>query len=88
MALFSKVSSQGQISVPAEVRRDLVVEPGAVLSWEKHPEGYLLRRRAMYRVEDFWEIAKPFRLKKPPTIEEMDEAIGQELEEKYGKRSR
>jgi len=30
----SKVTAQGQISVPAEVRRQLGVGPGSVLVWE------------------------------------------------------
>jgi bifunctional DNA-binding transcriptional regulator/antitoxin component of YhaV-PrlF toxin-antitoxin module len=88
MAFYSKISSQGQISVPAQVRLDLVVEPGSVLCWEKRGEGYFLTRRATCRVEDFWQIAKRFRLKRPPTIEEMDEAIALEIEEKHGKRGR
>src|SRR5690349_5426920 len=36
MALaYSKITAQGQISVPAEVRRKLGLGPGSVLEWEE-----------------------------------------------------
>lgn len=41
----SKVTSQGQISVPAEVRKRLGVGPGSVLVWEVR-DGEVLVRRA------------------------------------------
>ncbi|MGN6730352.1 MAG: AbrB/MazE/SpoVT family DNA-binding domain-containing protein, partial [Candidatus Binatia bacterium] len=31
----SKVTAQGQISVPAEVRRKLGIGPGSVLEWDE-----------------------------------------------------
>jgi AbrB family looped-hinge helix DNA binding protein len=40
----SKVTSQGQISVPAEVRRKLGVGPGSVLEWQERKDGFLVRR--------------------------------------------
>ena len=41
----SKVTSQGQISVPAEVRKRLGVGPGSVLVWEVR-DGEVFVRRA------------------------------------------
>lgn len=41
----SKLTAQGQISVPAEVRRRLGVGPGSVLVWEER-DGELVVRRA------------------------------------------
>ena len=40
----SKVTAQGQISVPAEVRRQLGVGPGSVLVWEWRDGAYVVRR--------------------------------------------
>lgn len=40
----SKVTAQGQISVPAEVRRQLGVGPGSVLVWEWRDGGFVVRR--------------------------------------------
>jgi antitoxin PrlF len=45
MATHSKVTAQGQISVPAVVRQKLGIGPGSVLEWEVR-EGVCLVRRA------------------------------------------
>ena len=42
--LQSKVTAQGQISVPAEVRRQLGVGPGSVLIWERRDGEFIVRR--------------------------------------------
>lgn len=44
LVAMSKVTSQGQISVPAEVRRDLGVRPGTELVWDRKENGeYVIR---------------------------------------------
>lgn len=40
----SKVTAQGQISVPAEVRRQLGVGPGSVLVWQWRDGEFVVRR--------------------------------------------
>jgi len=42
----SKLTTQGQISVPAEVRRRLGLGPGSVLEWDEEEGGKLIVRRA------------------------------------------
>ena len=44
--LHSRITAQGQISIPAEVRRSLGVGPGAVLEWESCDGGFVVRRAA------------------------------------------
>jgi antitoxin PrlF len=41
----SKVTAQGQISVPAEVRKKLGIGPGSVLEWDEQ-DGEIVVRRA------------------------------------------
>ncbi len=48
----SKLTAQGQISVPAEVRRKLGVGPGSVLEWDEEDEKIVIRRSARYSSED------------------------------------
>ncbi len=43
-SIQSKVTAQGQISVPAEVRRQLGVGPGSVLVWEWRDGAFVVRR--------------------------------------------
>jgi len=40
----SRLTSQGQISVPAEVRRQLGLGPGSVIEWEERDGEYVVRR--------------------------------------------
>lgn len=40
----SRLTSQGQVSVPAEVRRRLGLGPGSVLEWEEEGERIVVRR--------------------------------------------
>ena len=40
----SKLTAQGQISVPAEVRRRLGIGPGSVLVWEERDGEFVVRR--------------------------------------------
>ena len=42
--LQSRVTAQGQISVPAEVRRQLGLGPGSVLVWEERDGEFIVRR--------------------------------------------
>jgi AbrB family looped-hinge helix DNA binding protein len=40
----SKLTAQGQISVPAEIRKKLGVGPGSVLEWDEQNDEVIVRR--------------------------------------------
>src|SRR6185312_10081118 len=48
----SKLTAQGQISVPAEVRQRLGVGPGSVLEWDEQDEQVVVRRAGRYSSEE------------------------------------
>jgi antitoxin PrlF len=48
----SKLTAQGQISVPAEIRRRLGIGPGSVLEWDEEGEKIIVRRVGRYTSED------------------------------------
>lgn len=48
----SKLTQQGQISVPAVVRRKLGVGPGSVLEWEEVGDHMRVRRAGTYTSEE------------------------------------
>ena len=53
MALgHSKLTTQGQISVPASVRRKLGIGPGAVLEWDEDGAQVVVRRAGRHSSED------------------------------------
>ena len=71
----SKVTSQGQISVPADVRRKLGIHPGSVLEWEEDGDKFVVRRAGEYTFEDIHKALFPNGPPKPRTVEEMKEGI-------------
>ena len=48
----SKITAQGQISVPTAVRRKLGVGPGSVLEWDADGEQIVVRRAGRYLSRD------------------------------------
>ena len=52
----SKLTAQGQISVPAEVRKKLGVGPGSVLEWDEQGDAVVVRRAGRYTSEDIHNV--------------------------------
>ena len=61
----SKLTAQGQISVPAEVRRKLGLAPGSVLEWQEEGDHVLVRRAGKYTSEEVHSAL--FSREKPPS---------------------
>jgi AbrB family looped-hinge helix DNA binding protein len=81
----SKITAQGQMSVPAEIRRELGVGPGSVVEWEMNDGNAVVRKVGTYSSEDIHRAI----FKTPPqphTIEEMKAAIGNHLRKKHARR--
>ena len=75
MIAESKITKQGQISVPAEIRKRLGVMPGSVLEWSEDDAGNITVRRAeRYSSKDI-HAALFEHSPEPKTVEEMDAAI-------------
>jgi AbrB family looped-hinge helix DNA binding protein len=49
---YSRVTAQGQISVPANVREKLGVGPGSTLEWDSEDDKIVVRRAGRYTSED------------------------------------
>jgi AbrB family looped-hinge helix DNA binding protein len=75
MALaHSKLTAQGQISVPAKVRRKLGIGPGSVLEWDEDGENVVVRRVGRFTSEDVHRSLFPTP-PKPRTAAEMKEGV-------------
>ena len=48
----SKLTAQGQISVPASVRRKLAIGPGSVLEWHDDGDQVVVRRAGRFTSEE------------------------------------
>ena len=82
----SKLTAQGQISVPAEVRRKLGIGPGSTIEWEEEGDKIVVRRTGKYTFEDIHKALFGNRKPKPISVEQMDEAIASYIQEKHARR--
>ena len=86
MALaHSKLTAQGQISVPAEVRRRLGVGPGSVLEWAERSEQIVVRRATTFSSEDVHHAIFG-KAPKTKTIEEMKEGVARYMKKRHARR--
>jgi antitoxin PrlF len=82
----SRLTTQGQISVPAEVRRRLGVAPGGSISWEQLDSGDIVVRRAGKL--SFDEVRARFahlRPARPVSVEQMDAAVAKRIAARRGR---
>jgi AbrB family looped-hinge helix DNA binding protein len=86
MALaHSKVTAQGQISVPKDVRRKLGIGPGSILEWEEEGDKIVVRRAGRFTSEDIRRALFPEAAKRR-TLAELKEGIGQYIGERHSRR--
>jgi len=81
----SKITAQGQISVPTEVRRKLGVGPGSVLQWEEDGEKIIVRRKGRYSSEDLHRALFPRKAPEPRTLDEMSDGIRRRVRERHAR---
>jgi AbrB family looped-hinge helix DNA binding protein len=82
---YSKLTAQGQISVPTEVRRRLGIGPGSILEWEQDGERIVVRRAGRYSSEDVHRAL----FEEPPeprTLEELKEGVRQSVKARHARR--
>jgi AbrB family looped-hinge helix DNA binding protein len=87
MALaHSKVTAQGQISVPADVRRKLGIGPGSILEWDEDGEKIVVRRSARFTSQDIHRALFPDQPPKSRTVDDMKEGIRRNVLERHARR--
>ena len=52
----SKLTAQGQVSVPARVRQRLGVGPGSVLEWDEDGDQVVVRKAGRHSSEDIHRV--------------------------------
>ena len=82
----SRVTAQGQISIPADVRRKLGIGPGSILEWEDEGDRIVIRRSARFSSEQIHQALFAGQKPEPRTIDEMKEGIRRRIRERYARR--
>lgn len=82
----SKLTAQGQVSVPAEVRRRLGVGPGAVLEWNERGGVIVVRRAGRHSSEDVHRALFPKRTPKAKTLAQIREGMRRYTRTRHARR--
>jgi AbrB family looped-hinge helix DNA binding protein len=71
----SKLTAQGQVSVPAEVRRKLGAVPGSILEWDEEDGKIVVRRAAKCTSLQIHKALVPEGPPKRRSVRELQDAI-------------
>ena len=82
----SKVTAQGQISVPAEVRRKLGIGPGSVLEWDEEGDAIVVRKAGRYSSEDIHRAIFSKRSPNPKKLEDFKKGVLRYIKDKHARR--
>jgi AbrB family looped-hinge helix DNA binding protein len=82
----SRLTAQGQISVPSEVRKKLGVGPGSMLEWEERDDEVVVRRAGRYSFEDIHSALFPDGPPKPTSTKELKEGIRKHMRKRHARR--
>ena len=81
----SRLTAQGQISVPAEVRRLLGLSPGSVLEWTAEGDQVLVRRVGTHTFLDLHRVLFPA-APEPKTLDDLKEGIRRHVRGRHARR--
>ena len=82
----SKVTAQGQISVPVDVRRKLGIGPGSILEWEEEGDKIIVRRAGRFSSEDIHRALFGTRPPEPRSLDELREGIRGYIQKRYARK--
>lgn len=81
----SRITAQGQISVPAEVRRKLGVGPGSLLEWDLDGDKVTVRRAGKYTSEEIHKALFPDGPPRRRSLAELKEGIRQYIRGRHAR---
>ena len=79
----SKVTEQGQISVPVDIRRKLGIGPGSILEWEEEGDKIIVRRAGRFSSEDIHQALFGARKPQTRTVDELKDGIRHYTRKRY-----
>lgn len=82
----SRVTAQGQVSVPAEVRRRLGLAPGSVIEWNADGDAIVVRRARQYSSADVHLALFPEGAPTPRSLADLKEGIQRHMKQRHASR--
>ena len=81
----SRITAQGQVSVPVNVRRKLGVSPGSVLEWDEEDGNIIVRRARRFTSEDIHRMLFGSRTPAPSSLDDLKEGIRRYARKRYAR---
>lgn len=83
----SRITAQGQISVPLDVRRKLGAGPGSVLEWEEDGNRIVVRRAGKFSSEDIHRelFGQAGLAKEARSLKELKDGVRRYVRERYAR---
>jgi antitoxin PrlF len=81
----SKLTAQGQISVPAEIRKKLGVGPGSVLEWDQQDDQVVVRRAGQFTSSDVHNAVFPSDERKSKRSTDVKEGIRKYIRKRHAR---
>lgn len=78
----SKLTAQGQISVPAEIRKKLGLCPGSVVEWDENGGEVIVRRAGQYTSAQVHEVLFGTKRRRKAQ-EDVKEGIGKYIRQQH-----
>lgn len=85
MTIQSKITAQGQISVPAEIRKELGVGPGSVVEWEVIDGKAIMQRAKRYSSEDIHKALFPDGPPPRKSLRELKQGVETYIRERHAR---
>ena len=81
----SKKTAQGQISVPADVRRKLGIGPASILEWEEEGDKIAVRRAGRFNSEDIHRALFGKQRPQPQSLNDRKEGVRRNSRKRYAR---
>lgn len=86
MALaHSRVTAQGQVSVPAKVRQRLGVGPGSVLVWDEAGDQVVVKKAGLHSSQDIHRALFP-KAPRRRSVRELKQGIRRHIQKRHARR--
>lgn len=82
----SRITAQGQISIPVEIRKRLGLVPGSTIEWDVEGEKVVVKRSGKYTLDDAHKVLFPNGPPQGRTLEELKEGIAGYIRAKHARR--
>jgi len=81
----TRLTAQGQISVPRDIRRRLGIGPGSVLEWDEDEGRIFVRRAGRFSSREIHDALFSDKKPAPRKLEDLKEGIRRKMRARYAR---